>query len=118
MNINFWGPACWALFHTLAEKIKEDHFPIIGQQLYAQIKLLCQNLPCQDCSNHAKQFLSKVNPANLKTKNDLKNLLYVFHNQVNMRKQKASSRYEELEIYKHKSLILVYNNFILYIIII
>ena len=111
MNINLWGPACWTLFHTLAEKIKEDHYPIIGQQLFSQILLIAQNLPCKDCSDHAKIFLSKINPNNLRSKNDLKNMLYVFHHNVNMRKQKLSCKYEELESYKHKNLINVFNNF-------
>jgi hypothetical protein len=111
MNINIWGPACWNLFHTLAEKIKEDHFPIIGQHLYSQINLICQNLPCKDCAEHAKLFLSKINPNNIKTKNDLKNMLYVFHDTVNKRKQKSSYKYENLDIYKHKNLITIFNSF-------
>ena len=111
MNITIWGPACWNLFHTLAEKIKEDHFPIIGQQLYSQIVSICQNLPCKDCADHAKLFLSKINPSNLKSKNDLKNLLYIFHNTVNTRKQQNSFKYENLEIYKQNNLILIFNKF-------
>lgn len=111
MNINIWGPACWNLFHTLAEKIKEDHFPIVGKQLYSQILLICQNLPCNDCSDHAKLFLSKVHLNNLNTKNDLKNLLYVFHNAVNRRKQKSSYKYENLDSYKSNNIIIVFNKF-------
>jgi len=111
MNINIWGPACWNLLHTLAEKIKDDHFPLIGQQLFSQIILICNNLPCPDCANHAKQFLSKVNPHQLKTKNDLKNLLYVFHNTVSSNKQKQIYKYENLDNYKNSNLINSFNVF-------
>jgi hypothetical protein len=111
MNINLWGPACWNLFHTLAEKIKEDHFPIIGQHLYNQILLICQNLPCPDCALHAKQFLSKINPTSLKNKHDLKNLLYVFHNKVNETKQKSLFKYEDLLQYRQFSIIHLFNTF-------
>jgi hypothetical protein len=111
MNINIWGPACWNLFHTLAEKIKDDHFIFIGNQLYNQIVMICYNLPCSDCSQHAKMFLSKVDPLKIKTKNDLKNLLFVMHNAVNNRKQKQLHRYENLETYKNNNLINVFNAF-------
>jgi len=111
MNINIWGPACWNLFHTLAEKIKDDHFQFIGNQLYNQIVMICYNLPCPDCSQHAKMFLSKVDPNKIKSKNDLKNLLFVMHNAVNNRKQKQLYRYENLDIYKNNNLINVFNAF-------
>ena len=111
MNINIWGPACWSLLHTLAEKIKDDHFPIIGKQLFSQIILICHNLPCPDCSGHAKQFLSKIDPSQMKTKNDLKNLLYVFHNTVSSNKQKQLYRYENLDNYRNSNLINAFNVF-------
>jgi len=110
--ITQWGPACWNLFHTLAEKIKEESFPIIGQQLFSQIHLLCQNLPCKECSDHAKLFLSKVNVSNLKNKNDLKNLIFVMHEAVNKRKFYASFKYENLEVYKNSNIINAFNKFV------
>jgi len=109
--ITQWGPACWNLFHTLAEKIKEESFPLIGQQMYSQIYLFCQNLPCKDCSDHAKLFLSKVNINDLKTKIDLKNLLFVMHEAVNNRKNAQSFKYENLELYKNYNLINTYKKF-------
>ncbi len=38
-------------------------------------------------------------------------MLYVFHNNVNTRKHKQSCKYEELESYKFKNLINIFNNF-------
>ena len=111
MSPNQWGPPTWNLFHTLAEKIKEDQYPIIGLQLYYQIMQICHQLPCPECSDHAKLFLSKINTNNLKPKNELKNMLYVFHNNVNGRKNNPQYKYENLEIYKSKNIINVFNEF-------
>jgi hypothetical protein len=50
---------------------------------------------------------------NFKTKQDLKNILYIFHNVVNKRKQKPMFHTNNLSIYKNKNIIHVYNQFIL-----
>ena len=112
MSPNQWGPPTWTLLHTMAEKIKDERYSIIGRQLFNYILQICYNLPCPECSSHAKMFLTKVNANNLSTKNDLKTLLFVFHNTVNRRKQKPLSQIEELEIYKTKNIINVFNEFI------
>ena len=83
-----WGPPTWIFFHTLAEKINEEKYSIIFPQVVAILKQICKNLPCPDCSNHATQFLEKVNFANIKTKSDFKNIMYIFHNMVNRRKRR------------------------------
>ena len=112
MSPNQWGPPIWMLFHTMAEKVKEESYPVIGQQIFAVISQICNNLPCPECTTHAKIFLSKVKPNQLKNKNDLKNLLYVFHNAVNARKNKPPYKYEDLEKYKTAITINVFNNFV------
>ena len=43
MSPEGWGPPTWTLFHTLAEKIHEDTFPILGPQLFYHIKNICRN---------------------------------------------------------------------------
>jgi hypothetical protein len=49
---------------------------------------IATNLPCPECSQHATQFVSRINPASIKTKEQL-NLLFIdFHNAVNQRKGK------------------------------
>ena len=107
-----WGPPTWSFLHTLAEKIKEEHYPAIYIQLFNFILNICHNLPCPTCSQHAKQTLSQINVNNLKTKSDLKNMLYTFHNSVNKRKNLPLFKYEDLTIYKSKNLIVSFNNFI------
>ena len=111
MSPNNWGPPTWNLFHTLAATVKEDKYPIISSQLYGFISQICHNLPCPECSSHAKLFLSKINSANLKTKSDFKNMLYVFHNAVNKRKVKQMYKYESLDVYNSKNIILMFNDF-------
>jgi hypothetical protein len=111
MSPSHWGPPTWIFFHTLAEKIKEDSFPLIGTQLLLIIIQLCNTLPCPECASHAKQFWLKVNKANIKTKTDLINILFVFHNTVNMRRRAPAFKYVDLQYYKTKNLIGTYNQF-------
>ena len=81
-----WGAPTWYLFHTLAEKVKEDSFPLIRKELLDIIFTICTNLPCPDCANHATRFMQGVNYDTILTKNDLKELLFRFHNSVNSKK--------------------------------
>ena len=107
-----WGPPTWIFFHTLAEKINEEKYSIIFPQVVAILKQICKNLPCPDCSNHATQFLEKVNFANIKTKSDFKNIMYIFHNMVNRRKRRPPFDIKNLEVYSKNNIITAYNNFI------
>lgn len=111
MSPSQWGPPTWIFMHTLAEKIKEDSFPIIGQQLIVQIIQMCANLPCPECASHAKLFWSKVKTGNMQCKHDLINLLFVFHNTVNKRKRSPLFKIESLAYYKSKNLIDAFNYF-------
>jgi len=111
MSPSDWGPPTWIFMHTLVEKVKDTSFPLISQQLIKVLIQICNNLPCPDCTNHAKHFWSNVNSNNIKTKQDLINLMYVFHNSVNKRKNSKAFKYDDLEKYKRLQLISVYNNF-------
>jgi hypothetical protein len=111
MSPNQWGPPTWLFMHTLAEKVKEDQFPLIGQQLIANIMQICFNLPCPDCAEHSRTFWSKVKVGNIRNKTDLINLLYVFHNCVNKRKNYGPFKYESLAFYKSQNLVNTFNRF-------
>lgn len=111
MSPSYWGPSTWVFMHTLAAKIKEDSFPLIGPNLILVLMQICNNLPCPECSQHAKQFWSKVKTSNIKNKMDLINLLFVFHNMVNKRKQTRPFKYENLRYYETKNVIETYNVF-------
>ena len=44
----------------------------LKDQLLDIIKGICMNLPCPDCSNHATQYIKKLNYVSIKNKEDLK----------------------------------------------
>jgi hypothetical protein len=108
-----WGPPVWTLFHTFAEKINPNKFSELAPQFFFYIKRICSSLPCPDCSQHATTFLARVNFNGIKNKEDLQNLLYIFHNVVNRRKNKPLFNREQVtNVYANKNTINVYNNFI------
>jgi len=112
MSVKIWGPPIWCFFHTLAEQIKEDRFNEIFMQLFAYIRRICRVLPCPDCSEHATQFLLKVNPAGIRCKQDFKNVMFFFHNSVNKRKGKPIFDINNLSQYANIPVIIAYNNFV------
>ena len=111
MSVSYWGPSTWVFMHTLAAKVKESDFPVIGPSLILLMIQISNNLPCPECAQHAKEFWSKVKTANIKSKTDLINLLYVFHNMVNKRKTYQPFRSENLGYYNTKNIIDTYNIF-------
>ena len=107
-----WGPAVWTLFHTLAEKVNEQAFPFIKHQLFGQIRRICGFLPCPECSIDATIFLAKININDLKTKDDFRNMFYLFHNRVNAKKHRPLFNYSNLTLYNNYGIVPVINNFI------
>jgi hypothetical protein len=81
-----WGEPTWFLFHTLAHKMKDEYVPTILPELYKIMLLIFSNLPCPKCANHATEYMSKIDSTKIRTKEDLKLLLFRFHNEVNKRK--------------------------------
>ena len=91
-----WGPATWTLFHTMAEKVKDEHFNEMLPDMLTMMKRICMNLPCPDCSAHAVQFMSKTSANQFESKEKLKFFLFHFHNTVNMRTGKPIFTVENL----------------------
>ena len=91
-----WGEPTWFLFHTLAEKIKDEYFNEIKQELFNNILVICGVLPCPICSQHATEYMRRIQPNSIRTKQDLKDLLFQFHNEVNKRKGVVSFSRDEL----------------------
>jgi len=81
-----WGAPTWYLFHTIAEKVREDTFPLIRKELLNIILTICINLPCPECAAHATKYLNNINFDTIVTKQDLKDMLFRFHNSVNTKK--------------------------------
>jgi hypothetical protein len=107
-----WGAPTWFLLHTLAEKVKDDSFNNIKIQLFDVIKNICSNLPCPKCSAHAIDFFKKINFDSIHTKQDLKIMLFQFHNEVNSRKGFALFNESELvDKYSNAVTINIIHNF-------
>ena len=107
------GPPIWTFFHTLAEKINPDRFHQVFPQLFNYIFRICRVLPCPDCSQHAVQFLQKVNPAGVRNKNDFRNIMFIFHNAVNRRKNKSTFKIDDVaSTYANNNPVVAFNNFV------
>ncbi len=112
MSPNTWGQPTWCFLHTFAEKIKEDNYIALRDEIFALIRELCGNLPCPDCTQHATRHMANVNKDKLVTKKDLQNFLFMFHNYVNQRKKVPLFKYEDLQkTYEVKNIVQTYNNF-------
>ena len=81
-----WGKPVWYFLHSMAEKVKTEEFHNVRNEMLEIIYLICTNLPCPYCSHHAKIYLDNINFKNITSKNDLKHILYMFHNNVNKEK--------------------------------
>ena len=81
-----WGQPTWFLFHALAQKVREEHFQKVRKELLDIIYTICTNLPCPDCASHATKYISAINFNRIQTKEQLKDMLFIFHNTVNERK--------------------------------
>jgi len=96
-NTMKWGKPTWFLLHTLAEKVNEDQFSYLRKDLLDIVYSICTNLPCPDCANHAKIYLDGINFNTIQTKQDMKMMLFIFHNSVNKRKGYEMFTKEELD---------------------
>lgn len=92
-----WGYPTWLLFHTISVKIREDIFEDVIGNVLNIIYVICINLPCPDCANHAKKYLDSINFRTIQTKYQLQKMLFDFHNSVNMRKGYPLFKFENLE---------------------
>ena len=108
---NLWGQPTWILFHTLAEKIKDECYLNIAPELVTFICRICFLLPCPDCQEHATHYW-RITRYNLSTKESLKDFLFTFHNEVNKRKNYPILNSDILSQYSNKKLSQVYNEFV------
>lgn len=95
-----WGEPTWLLLHSMAENITNDNFMANRDDILNVIFIICTNLPCYYCSDHAKTYLTttvNLKTGGVRTREDLKNVLYNFHNYVNYRKKYPIFPREELE---------------------
>ena len=93
-----WGSHYWQYYHTMSLKYPEH--PTYDQQrnMYDYLMNLYNQLPCQVCREHARDYIvknePKINRAIL-SQRDLFNFFVDFHNSVNHRNGKPMVSYEE-----------------------
>jgi hypothetical protein len=107
-----WGPAVWRLFHTLIEKMNPEFYSHVIGSTFGMIVQICKVLPCPECSRDASSFLAKIKLKDYKTKDEFKNMLYLFHNMVNAKKRKPLFNHAHMNIYSNFNLTFVINDFI------
>jgi hypothetical protein len=96
-----WGNATWYLFHTLAYKMKDQHFDELKTEFLNLCTRICGNLPCPDCSEHAYAIMANVKRDNIKTKKDLQMFFFDFHNSVNKRVKKPVFTESSMFMYRN-----------------
>jgi hypothetical protein len=112
MSKDLWGPSIWFLFHTLAEKLKPENESEVQIVLF-HFKQVCFNLPCPSCQKHATETLQKASIEKIKTREELKQFFWEFHNLVNKRLNKPIfSKNESDNLYKKANTLNVVNHFI------
>lgn len=110
-----WGAPTWALLHTLAEKIHPTSFSSKGNELLNVINIICNNLPCPTCAKHASEYMRGINFNAIQSKEQLKKMLFQFHNEVNKRKGYPLFPESELEpTYSKAQIIPILENFMVH----
>uniref|UniRef100_A0A6C0B7W1 thiol oxidase n=1 Tax=viral metagenome TaxID=1070528 RepID=A0A6C0B7W1_9ZZZZ len=104
-----WANPTWYFFHTLIEKIHPNHYLVVKEELMAHIKKICVMLPCPHCAEHATQFMRKVKTPF--SKYDCKQMMFLFHNEVNLRIKKPLYSLEVLTMYEQVNLAVCYQLF-------
>ena len=111
MSNKEWGKACWYVFHTLAYRLLPRKEYLVNQ-LLTHIKNVACNLPCPDCSQHARRMFDTVKPGSVNNRETLIEMLYQMHNRVNLRiKKKAFTRAEHDELYLKANIVMIVKYF-------
>jgi thiol-disulfide isomerase/thioredoxin len=111
MSKSEWGKVTWILFHSIIENIKDDAPNNFIKMVFNNLKLICNNLPCPYCKEHAISYLNNYKKYNFDTKDKLKFFFFTFHNNVNKRLNKQIMKKEILEKYKTVNLNNILINF-------
>ena len=105
-----WGTPTWYFFHTLAEHVDADFYKHNRTKFRQYITMICNCLPCPECSEHAKQYIKyNMIESKIMEKEDFKMFLLNFHNNVNMRKNQP--QFTNINQYRSFKLIDKYNDF-------
>ena len=106
-----WGQPTWLFFHTFIEQIDDDFYSLKHIEILKIIKEICSVLPCPYCQEHAVQYMRNIRPRNVSTREQMRELLYNFHNRVNIRLNKQIFTKNELTNYQKIDFIRVVKRF-------
>ena len=108
-----WGAPTWFFLHTIAHKVHPETFGEIRAELLKMIYIICTNLPCPECSQHATTYLNVINFNTIQSREDLQTMLFVFHNSLNAKKGFPAMTREQLaEKYALANTANIFNHFI------
>lgn len=107
-----WGRPIWTFFHVIAQKMKPEYFNIVIKDLIRFVLLISGTLPCPICSAHASEYMRSINMNNMRSKDDLIQLFYNFHNVVNQRKGYAVLQKNQIPQYETANTVIVIKDFI------
>ena len=86
--------------HSIAEQIKNEDFDNYKFKFLNIIKNICLNLPCRISSQSSIFFLNNLNINTLQKLDDIKMMLYLFHNYINKNNKKQIFNFSDTKKYK------------------
>tara|TARA_Y100000389_G_scaffold195770_1_gene227669 strand:- start:978 stop:1364 length:387 start_codon:yes stop_codon:yes gene_type:complete len=95
MDPEIWGPHAWIFLHTITLNYPENPTYQDKQSHRFLFESLKNTIPCPKCREHYKENLIRY-PIQLDSKKDLINWLINIHNQVNIKNNKKTYSYEEV----------------------
>ena len=110
-----WGPILWRLLHGLADKYGRLMSPLYDKEQIMNWPMLIiietqKILPCKDCRENYKEYLSSHNPNILKTLSSDEQKLWVqtffwdLHNKKNLENNKPIIPFDQLHtLYKDEN---------------
>jgi len=111
MSKRRWGAPTWMFMHTLIAHVKPDTYPLMKRPILDHIRRIASVLPCPECSMHATNYLRNVDSRRLPTKESFIDMLWTFHNTVNLRLGSSVSPRSTLELYKKANMQYMYRVF-------
>lgn len=112
MKKAIWGPIVWNLLHCLTIKIKDTAFISDRYTLLYIISSICTNLPCPECSSHARKLIKKYKFLQIPNKKTLIHIMFLIHNEVNVRTKKKNEDKKIIDMYQNKDMKRVVLNYI------
>tara|TARA_B100001741_G_C16129064_1_gene403654 strand:- start:120 stop:581 length:462 start_codon:yes stop_codon:yes gene_type:complete len=107
-----WGNTIWYLFHTLIHNVDSEKFINVVKDFEYVIKNVTANLPCPECAKEATDIIKKLNFSNITKKDELKLLLFNFHNKINLKLKKNTFDLSDLDNkYEKANFKIIHNNF-------